>query len=195
MERLARPTSHRARVVDSRQHATNSARAVKRLSVCIFFVCLLLHAPTALSTDNPDVESLIPRARELYNAGKYQDAVPLAQQILAYTENVFGPEDPLTAYSLSNLASLYTAMGEYAKAEPLYQRALQIREKALGPEHADTVVSLNNLGELYYQLGNYAKAEELSPPRSANPREGPRPGTSRHGNQPKRLGNALPRDG
>jgi tetratricopeptide (TPR) repeat protein len=118
-----------------------------------------VHAATALSADNPDIESLIPKARELYNAGKYQDALPLAEQILAYTENTFGPEDPLTAYSLSNLGSLYAAMGEYAKAEPLYQRALQIREKVLGSEHADTATSLNNLGALYYQLGNYEKAE------------------------------------
>jgi tetratricopeptide (TPR) repeat protein/CHAT domain-containing protein len=135
------------------------APRLKPLLVCIFLVGLLLHAATALSADNPDIESLIPKARELYNAGKYQDALPLAEQILAYTENTFGPEDPLTAYSLSNLASLYTAMGDYAKAEPLYQRALQIREKVLGPEHADTATSLNNLGGLYYQLGNYEKAE------------------------------------
>jgi tetratricopeptide (TPR) repeat protein/CHAT domain-containing protein len=137
------------------------ARAVKRLSSCILYVGLLLSAATALAIDNPDVESLIPKVSALYNAGKYKDAVPIAEQILAYMENAFGPEDPLTAYSLTNLASLYTAMGDYAKAEPLYQRALQIREKALGPEHADTAVILNNLGELYYELGNYTKAEKF----------------------------------
>jgi tetratricopeptide (TPR) repeat protein/CHAT domain-containing protein len=159
-EGLHDSTSMRARL-SIRAACRKQTAAARRLSVCVFFVGLFLHSATVLSKDNPDLESLIPKVSELYNAGKYQDAVPIAEQILAYTENAFGPEDPLTAYSLTNLASLYTAMGEYAKAEPLYQRALQIREKALGPEHADTAVSLSNLGELYYELGNYTKAENF----------------------------------
>jgi len=98
---------------------------------------------------------------KLYQAGKYAEAIPLAQRALAIQEKALGPEHPAVATSLNNLAALHNSMGAYAKAEPLYQRALAIDEKALGPEHPDVATSLNNQAFLYYSMGAYAKAEPL----------------------------------
>ena len=69
--------------------------------------------------------------------GQYAQAGPLYQRALAIKEKALGPEAPLVATSLNNLAALYDDQGQYAQAEPLYQRALTIGEKALGPEHPD----------------------------------------------------------
>src|SRR5262245_42366906 len=86
---------------------------------------------------------------ELYNAGRYSDAVTIAQRILALRERALGRNHPDVATSLNNLALLYSSRGRYAEAEPLFQRALAIREKALGRDHPDGVIPLNNLAELY----------------------------------------------
>ncbi len=45
----------------------------------------------------------------LYDKGKFQDAIPLAQQSLALREKVLEPRHPDVAISLSNLARLYPA--------------------------------------------------------------------------------------
>jgi tetratricopeptide (TPR) repeat protein len=91
----------------------------------------------------------------LYWKGRYLEAVPLAERAVAISDRVLGPEHPITALSLNNLAGLYDAMGQDEQALPLYQRALAIREKVLGPEHADTVASRRNLDALYYATGRH----------------------------------------
>jgi CHAT domain-containing protein/Tfp pilus assembly protein PilF len=97
----------------------------------------------------------------LYQQGKFQEAIPLQEQELAWTERNYGLDHPDTAASLNNLAFLFHKQGIYPKAEPLYLRALAITEKALGPDHPNTATSLNNLAMLYYSQGAYAKAEPL----------------------------------
>jgi tetratricopeptide (TPR) repeat protein len=101
------------------------------------------------------------RYSELYDQGRYQEALPFAEQALKLGEQEFGPDHPHTASFLINLAELYQAQGRYAEAEPLYKRALAIREKALGPEHPQVAENLNNLADLYRVQGKYAEAEPL----------------------------------
>ena len=59
--------------------------------------------------------------------GRYANAKPLLQEALRIRRKVFGPENPLTAQSLNNLAWLYQPMGEYAKAEPLFQLSANLQ--------------------------------------------------------------------
>jgi tetratricopeptide (TPR) repeat protein len=98
---------------------------------------------------------------ELYQAGKYAEAIPLAQQALAIYEKALGPDHPDVPTALTNLAALHYQQGRYVEAEPLLKRALAIREKALGPDHPDVATALNNLAELYRDQGRYAEAEPL----------------------------------
>ena len=98
---------------------------------------------------------------QLYQAGRYAEAVTLVQRILAIQEKALGPDHPDVATSLNKLALLYQAQGDYRSAAPLFQRSLAIREKALGPEHPDVATSLNNLGGLYKDQGDYGRAAPL----------------------------------
>jgi tetratricopeptide (TPR) repeat protein len=98
---------------------------------------------------------------ELYQAGRYGEAIPLAIEALRIQETVLGPDHPDVATSLNNLAVLYRVQGNYGDAEPLYQRALRIQETVLGPDHPDVAASLNNLALLYRVQGNYGDAEPL----------------------------------
>jgi CHAT domain-containing protein/Tfp pilus assembly protein PilF len=100
-------------------------------------------------------------AIKLYNAGRYDTAVPLAVQALAIYEKVYGPQHIEVAQLLENLATFYRAKGDYAKAEPLIERQLAIYEKLRGPQHADVARALNNLAELYRTTGDNERAEPL----------------------------------
>src|SRR6266571_2593187 len=140
---------------------TNSMRRLLRIAA--FLACaLVVHGNReALAQKEENVEALQKQATDLYQKGKYEQAIPIAKNLLEIRERTLGPEHTNTANSLNNLAELYLKMGDYAKAEPLRQRALKIWEKALGPEHPNTANSLNNLALLYKSMGNYAKAEPL----------------------------------
>ena len=94
---------------------------------------------------------------QLYNQGRYSEAIPLAQRTLTIREKALGPDHPDVAVALNNLAELYRVQGRYADAEPLYKRALAIREKALGPDHPDVAQSLNNLAVLYDKPGSLCR--------------------------------------
>ena len=108
-----------------------------------------------------EVLELNKQVDQLYKQGKYREAIPLAQRVLAIREKALGAEHPDVATSLNNLADLYQSQGNYPAAEPLYKRSLAIQEKALGAEHPDVANSLNNLALLYHLQGNYPAAEPL----------------------------------
>ena len=97
---------------------------------------------------------------QLYQQGRYEEAIAVAQQVLAIRESILG-DHPDTATSLNNLARLYQAMGRYGEAEPLFQRSLSIIETQLGADHPNTATSLNNLAALYDSQGRYSEAEPL----------------------------------
>ena len=120
-------------------------------------------ATDAASPDNPELaeaEQLNTQALQLYNQGKYSEAIPLAEQALAIRQRILD-DHPHTATSLNNLAGLYSSMGRYSEAEPLYVRSLSIIEQQLGADHPDTATSLNNLAHLYSSMGRYSEAEPL----------------------------------
>src|SRR6266571_2119735 len=140
---------------------TNSMRRLLRIAA--FLACaLVVHGNReALAQKEENVEALQKQLTDLYQKGKYEQAIPIAKNLLEILERTRGPEHPDTAIGLNNLAMLYRNTGGYAKAELLYQRALKIYEKALGPEHPDTATSLHDLAGLYDDMGDYAKAEPL----------------------------------
>ena len=56
--------------------------------------------------------------------GRYADAEPLYQRVLAINEKARGPDHPSVALALNDLAELYKEEGRYADADPLNKRAL-----------------------------------------------------------------------
>jgi tetratricopeptide (TPR) repeat protein len=108
-----------------------------------------LPVPQPATAQQDEAAALEKRVGELNRAGKFSEAIPLAQRVLAIRENALGPDHPYVAGSLNWLASLYQDQGRYATAEPLYKRSLAIREKALGPDHPDVAQSLTSLASLY----------------------------------------------
>jgi CHAT domain-containing protein/tetratricopeptide (TPR) repeat protein len=122
---------------------------------------LLVAGPASGQSSDIDLNDFPRRIEELAQAGRYAEAVSLAERYVARTRRRYGEKDIEFATAIAWLGFVYKAQGRYAEAEPLYKRALAIREKVLGLDHLDVVGSLNHLAGLYYTQGRYAEAEPL----------------------------------
>jgi len=92
------------------------------------------------------------QAVELYQAGRYPEALPLPQRALELYEPALGSEHPDIAASLNNLAGLYQAMGAFDQALPLCQRALEIRK-----ERKKCCPLLTDFGLIFYNISKLIK--------------------------------------
>jgi CHAT domain-containing protein/tetratricopeptide (TPR) repeat protein len=108
-----------------------------------------------------DLSTLNSLVERLSQAGKYAEAIPVAQRALALTERLYGPDTSTVATSLDTLAALYRTQRRYTDAEPLLQRALAHFEKALGPDHPQVATTLQHLAALYNDQRRYTDAEPL----------------------------------
>ena len=99
------------------------------------------------------------RINALSGAGKYSEAIPLAEAMLAKLEK--GPPTRDLAGALNNLAQLYGDVGRDAEAEPMFKRAIAIMEKTVGLDSVDIAPELNNLAALYQRQQRFAEAEPL----------------------------------
>jgi tetratricopeptide (TPR) repeat protein len=127
-----------------------------------FIVALVLvtsWAPTPAAAQND--AALKTKIIELTQAGKFSDAISLAQQLLTTREKAFGPNHPNVAVAVDILAGVYTNQGRYTDAEPLYKRALAIAEKAFGPDNPDVATVMTDLAIFYQNQQRFADAEPL----------------------------------
>ncbi|MGO8781517.1 MAG: tetratricopeptide repeat protein [Rhodomicrobium sp.] len=96
---------------------------------------LAIAAPRATQAQGADdLAALNQRVSELYNAGKYSEAITLAEKSLEITRRQKGEYHLDTAARAGWLGGLYKEQGRYVEAEPLYKRELEIRERVLGKE-------------------------------------------------------------
>jgi CHAT domain-containing protein len=114
------------------------------------------------STVQQEIAERTRQVAQLYQEGRYREALELAAQVCELARQHLGETHPDSATSLSNLAALYDDTGDYQRAESLFRQALEIRRQALGKGHPDYAASLNNLAGLYYAKGDFARAEPLS---------------------------------
>ena len=134
-----------------------------KASICVAITALALSLSVIVPSyaEQDEASRLNQESKELYRAGKYAAALPLAQQLLAIREKEFGPDDEMVALPLNDLGTIHYNLGQYAVSEPLYKRSLAISEKTLGPDNAEVASVLNNLGDLYRAEGRFAEAEPL----------------------------------
>ena len=100
------------------------------------------------------------QAAALEGKGRYRDAQPLQEKLLALRRKVLGEEHPSTAASYSSVAYNQYVQGKYPEAEEGHRKALAIKRKVLGEEHPDTATSYNNLAYNQAAQGKYKEAAE-----------------------------------
>ena len=106
-------------------------------------------------------EELNNKMKELYNQGKYTDAIAVALKAREVARKESGDTSAVYATSLNDLAYLYDMTEDYETAKPLYVQSIAIRKKIFGEEHPFYATSLHNLAYLYVHTGNDAAAESL----------------------------------
>ncbi len=100
-------------------------------------------------------------SKRLIDAGKYAEALPLAEKSLDLRERIRGSEHVDLYLPLINLFYIRFRRGEYARAEEYGLRALAITERSWGGEHPLVGRLLYNLGVLYSFRGDDDRAEPL----------------------------------
>ena len=94
-------------------------------------------------------------------SGDWPAAANTWRQVLTLSEQSYGPNHPVTAILLRNLAGVYRRQELYRKSEVLAQRSISILESRFGPEDASLVPSLNTLAEVCFEEHRYTEAERL----------------------------------
>jgi CHAT domain-containing protein len=131
----------------------------------VFSLCLALLSTTCLDATSwaqtGGTTALTAKINELSRAGKYAEAVALAQGQVESLEKKFGPAHRDVGAALNNLAQLYGSQGRDGEAEPLFKRSIAILEKTAGLDSPEIASALNNLAALYQRQERYADAEPL----------------------------------
>ena len=100
-------------------------------------------------------------AETLRLQGRFQDARPLHEHVLAAQRALTGQDSGPVARALNNLALLELNAGNHPRAETLFKQSIAMWEKVEGPLAQDLAYPLNNLAELYRQRAQYADARPL----------------------------------
>ncbi|WP_407116449.1 CHAT domain-containing tetratricopeptide repeat protein [Bradyrhizobium sp. LMG 9283] len=99
------------------------------------------------------------RINALMSAGKYAEALPLAQAMVTSLEK--GNDGRELSAALNNLGQVFAGQGRDDLAEPIYKRAIALLEKSLGLDTALIAPELSNLAALYQRQGRFTEAEPL----------------------------------
>ena len=100
-------------------------------------------------------------AVSLTAAGKFAEAIPVAQADLAEAEKRLGPNHPDLMEKIELLGTIYTARGSLRDAETTLKRSIAIGEQSLGPRHPQTIEALNKLMAVYAMGQRFDEVEAL----------------------------------
>jgi len=111
----------------------------------------------------PEVEAAVrDTIATTYRAlGLYEDALPLAHDVVRLCRELYGNEHLAVATALHNLGTLLLYKGDYAAAEPPLRQALEQRRELLGGAHEEVAATQMKLGALLRAKGDYTAAEPL----------------------------------
>lgn len=107
-----------------------------------------------------NVTELHQEVAALYKQGKYDEALPKAEQALKLSKKAFKYKAEKEAVALNNLGQLCLAKGYYRQVKFVYNKALETLGEGL--QMADkriTALTYENLGHLYRETGAYDQAE------------------------------------
>ena len=129
---------------------------------------LALLIPMIALAQSREANKLYKKGDKLYNAEKYEEAIPYYQKCDSLDKALFKPTSKKyyrgelsIAYCLSNLAFDKAGQGNYQEAIKLGTEDMKIRKKLFGEEHPSYAKSLGNLADFYDELGNYQEAIKL----------------------------------
>jgi tetratricopeptide (TPR) repeat protein len=92
--------------------------------------------------------------------GEFARAESLFQNALALRRRNLGPDDPLVAATLENLAEARKGQKKYEGLDSLYEQMVAIMEKNLGGENPALRDKLESIGQFYESIGQVETAKK-----------------------------------
>lgn len=96
-----------------------------------------------------------------YARGEFAVAKDLFSKALDVRQQLYGPDDPETLRSMSNLALVFHDKGDLVAARELNERSLAGFRRRFGDRHVDTLKVMNNLGLLLLEQGELDQARAI----------------------------------
>jgi CHAT domain-containing protein len=107
---------------------------------------------------NSKIDSLNTYILELLNQGKYQDALPLAEEATILVRENMPTQNPVFSKTISYLENIYQETSQLGKAELLLQELLSIAEKNNGRQSLEYAKYLHQFGQFYSLKSEFSSA-------------------------------------
>jgi tetratricopeptide (TPR) repeat protein len=143
--RLTSIAGQSSRTVDANNWANRAAAIIERIGGD-----RLLEADLAFARGNVALA-----------AGRYADAIPEYQRVLATREQLLGPDHTDTLLVHVNLGAAYDELARPDEAIAQSSRAIAAFDRTLGPEHPRGIIVISNLALVQIRVGQLAEAERL----------------------------------
>lgn len=96
--------------------------------------------------------------RTLFDANKYQEALPVAERLVSLTEEQYGTSDRALVNPLCNLATTSYRLKDYPAAEKNYARSVEILGATAGNTDRQLLRPLHGLGATYMAQSDFERA-------------------------------------
>jgi tetratricopeptide (TPR) repeat protein len=116
--------------------------------------------PNEPSPELAEASRLAQSVVSLYNAGKYDEALPIAKRAVQIREGLLPKDDDKLVSAVINLGEVQLARHRYTEAQGLFERALHSYERTSGADSPKLGDVLDSLAFIYYQLGRPADTEQ-----------------------------------
>ena len=132
---------------------------MRPLKLPLMLAAAVLAPAVALAVTDAERVALYREYRAAFDAHRYPDALPLAEKLVALSEEQYGANDRELVNPLANLGTTQYRMGDYKDAEDTYLRSVKIAADT-GGGSADRLLlrPLQGLGATYYATRQYEDA-------------------------------------
>jgi len=127
----------------------------------VLFASLSLGSTQQPGNAQADPNQLFATATQLQRDGKFREAIPVLQQIIALLEARTPVDERELSGVLNSLGVTYFSAGLFADAATTLERALAIRDRLLTRNSSEAAVTLNNLANVIRAQGDLVRAETL----------------------------------
>jgi len=136
----------------------------KQLAIGCCIVFLTSAAINPLAAADEAFDQLV-RLEQQYNAqrkaGRIQEALPIAEQLLAVARRDFSHMPELVIIALNYLGADYFSLGRYDQSLKAYGESLSLTEKKFGGNSVQVADASNELANTHYTMGDYDQAEKF----------------------------------
>ena len=130
----------------------------RSLQVVAVLMAAWASAQAAAAVTDADRQQLYKEFRELFDARRYTEALPVAEKIVSLTEEQYGDKNRALVNPLTNLGTVHYRLKDYPSAEQEYQRGVEILEASAASTDRQFLRPLHGLGAAHFAEGEFVDA-------------------------------------